>query len=60
MSKPEPQMVCTTDHFFVLELRDRIEQGSPLAPEEWEYLQRVLDKIELDSLQEDGFPEEWT
>jgi hypothetical protein len=60
MSKPEPQMVCLTDHFVVLSLRDRLERGSPLAPEEWQYLQRVLDKIELDSLQEDGFPEEWT
>ena len=59
MSKPEPQMFCMTDHFVVLELRDRIERGSPLAPEEWQYLQRVLDKIELDSLQEHGFPEEW-
>jgi HK97 family phage prohead protease len=37
MSKPEPQMVCMTDHFFALELRDRIERGSPLAPEEWQF-----------------------
>jgi hypothetical protein len=58
MNKPEPQMFCTTDHFFALELRDRIERGSPLAPEEWQFLARLLDKLELASL-DAGFPEDW-
>jgi ribosome assembly protein YihI (activator of Der GTPase) len=59
MSKPEPQMICLTDHFLVLSLCERLDRGSPLALEEVEYLQRVLDRIELDSLQEDGFPKDW-
>jgi hypothetical protein len=52
-------IVSLTDQVLVAELRERIERGSPLAPEEWEYLQRVLDKLELDTLQVAGFPREW-
>jgi hypothetical protein len=55
----EPRMIGLTDHFLVLSLRDRLERGSPLAPEEWDFLARLLDKLELDSLQVAGFPEEW-
>jgi hypothetical protein len=54
----EPQVICLTDHFLMLELRERIERGSPLAPEEWQFLERLLDKLELRSL-DYGFPEEW-
>jgi hypothetical protein len=57
MSEP-PVMFSLTDHFVVLGLRERIERGSPLAPEEWQFLERLLDNFELASL-DAGFPEEW-
>jgi hypothetical protein len=59
MSKPQPQVVSLTDHFLVLSLKERLERGSPLAEEEWQFLERLLDKLELDSLQVAGFPVEW-
>ena len=53
-------MIGMTDHFLALALCELLERGSPLAPEEWDYLARLLDRIEFDSLQVDGFPVEWT
>jgi hypothetical protein len=58
MSEPQPQVVSLTDHFVLIGLRERIERGSPLAPEEWQFLERLLDKFELASL-DAGFPEDW-
>jgi hypothetical protein len=54
----EPRMACLTDHFVLIGLRERIERGSPLAPEEWQFLERLLDKLEL-ALLDWGFPQEW-
>jgi hypothetical protein len=59
MSEPEVEVVCLTDHFLVLSLRERLERGSPLALEEWRFLERLLDRLELDALQVSGFPPEW-
>jgi hypothetical protein len=44
-------------HFVLIGLRERIERGSPLAAEEWEFLERLLDKLELALLVETGLPE---
>jgi hypothetical protein len=60
VNENEPRVISMTDHFLMLSLRERLERGSPLAEEEWRFLERLLDRMELDSLQETGFPPEWT
>jgi hypothetical protein len=55
----EPQIISTTDHYKLLELAERYERDGLLAEVEWEFLQRYLERLELEQ-PEAGFEDRWT
>jgi hypothetical protein len=53
------QMYSLTDWAMVQDLKAKVEAGETLTEEDVAYLRRVVDWLDVASLDE-GFPEEWT
>jgi hypothetical protein len=54
------QVSAMTDWVLLEGIKAKVKAGEALTEEDVEFLQRLVDWLDAKSLEEEGFPEEWT